>query len=103
MAQKKPVRSLDSLSSLLSEEQKKAFKLEEEKREKQLKKALDVTKAIIPGLEKKKLPDTEFNKKYDALKLANQTVLTGTDKDGDYIIHGKIKYCRAEEIKTVTK
>ena len=103
MAQKKPVRSLDSLSSLLSDKQKLAFKLEEEKRNQQLKKALDVTKALIPGLEKKKLPDTEFNKKYDELKLSKAEILTGTDKDGDYIIHKNLKYIRGEETKTPIK
>ena len=100
MAQKKPIKSLYGLASLLSDKQKEAFKLEDEKRNKQLKKALNVTKTIIHGLEKKRLSDTEFNKKYDTLKLTNEKVLTGTDKDGDYIIHNKTKYCRAEEIKT---
>ncbi|MDP2692703.1 MAG: hypothetical protein Q8O88_03645 [bacterium] len=106
MAQKKPIKSLDGLASLLSEEQKKAFKLEEEKREKQLKKALDVTKAMIPGLEKNKLPDAEFNKKYDFLNknfIIEKDFIIGTDKDGDYIIFKKIKYCRIEETKIATK
>jgi DNA topoisomerase IB len=99
VAQKKPVRSLDSLATLLSDSQKEEFKLEEEKRDKQLKKSLEVIKAIQPGLLKKKVSEKEFTKMYDSLKQSKAEFLSGTDKDGDYIIREKVKYIRTEDIK----
>lgn len=100
MPQKKPVRSLDSLASLLSDEQKEKFKKEHEEIEKKHKKAMETIKGLSSDLKKQKMSDKDFNAKYDSLKLANANIQTGTDKDGDFIIHNKIKYSRSAEIKT---
>jgi hypothetical protein len=94
MAQKKPVRSLESLTSLLSETEKETLKQEQEKIEKQHKKTLEVIAGMDSSLVKKKISEKEFTEMYDSLTLAKTKFLSGTDKDGDYIIHNKNKYIR---------
>ena len=96
MPQKKPVRSLDSLASLISPADKEKLRIEQEKVEKQYKKTLDVIKGMATDLVKKKLPENEFNAMYDSFRTVKEEWHAGTDKDGDYIIHKKNKYIRTE-------
>lgn len=101
MAQKKPVRSLDSLASLLSETEKETLRKEQEKIDKQYKKTLEVINGMDSSLVKKKIGEKAFTEMYDTLSLAKVKFLSGTDKDGDYIIHGKNKFIRTEEVAEV--
>ena len=96
MAQKKPVRSLDSLASLLSETEKETLKLEKEKVDKQFKKTLEVIQGMDSSLKKEKISEQDFTTMYDSLYTAKRKFLSGTDKDGDYIINGKTKYIRTD-------
>jgi len=102
MAQKKPVRSLDSLSSLLSDTEKAKLKKDQEEIEKRHKKTLEVIRGMASDLVKKKMPEKEFNALYDSLKGKGEKIFTGTDKDGDYIIHNKNKFIRTDELKPTT-
>lgn len=101
MAQKKPVRSLDSLASLLSESEKEKLKKEQEELDKKHKKTLEVIRGMASDLVKKKLPEKEFNAMYDSFKEKGIKVFTGTDKDGDYIIHNKNKFIRSDAVAAV--
>jgi len=97
MPQKKPVRSLDSLASLLSDKQKEEFNLEAANRDKQFKKSLETIRAIKPGLIRKKISEKDFTTMYDSLTNKKVDFLAGTDKEGDYIIDGKTKYLRTSD------
>lgn len=98
MAQKKPVRSLDSLSSLLSDTDKEKLRKEKEDLDKRHKKALEAIQGLATDLVKKKIGEKVFNEMYDTLTLAKTKFLSGTDKDGDYIIVNKNKFIRTDEV-----
>lgn len=98
MPQKKPVRSLDSLATLISPEEKEKLRIAQEKVDKQYKKTLEVIQGMATDLVKKKVGEKAFNDMYDTLKRAGTKFLSGTDKDGDYIIVNKDKFIRTDDV-----
>ena len=98
MPQKKPVRSLESLSSLISPEEKEKLRIGKEKSDKQFKKSLEIINGIARGVPRQKVSDKEFNILYDSLNQKKEKFVFGTDKEGDYIIHSKKKYIRTADV-----
>lgn len=88
------MKDLSELTSLLSEGEKAELKAKQEKRDRQAAEATVRIEKLGTPLTKKIVSEKEFNRMFDFLKQSKERWYSGTDKDGDYIVHDKYKYYR---------